>query len=159
MQDKLTLLDKYLTTTSDDDFDEIPESVVCWVDWREQDDDIVTYCERRLQTGQLSATMEDKPNGLELQITFGGTIHRDQVVDRDRTLIFLNSIIQPSYEIRFCKASDGNDTLAFLPLSAAEWKELETKYGAENVNKCFEPINAGSVMFNKSIDIDFDNID
>lgn len=157
MQEKLLLLNKYLTSTAVDDFDTIPNSILFWVDWREEDDAVVAYCEKCLQTGQLSATMEDKPEGLELQITFQGVVHRDMVVDRDRTIIFLNTIIQPNYEIRFCKASDGGDTLAFLPLAAAEWKQLEAQYGADVMNECFEQINAGSVMFNKQYDFDMDD--
>jgi hypothetical protein len=157
MQEKLTLLNKYLSSAAAEDFDTIPNSVVCWVDWREEDDAVVEYCEKRLQTGQLSATMEDTPEGLELQITFQGTLHRDKIVDRDRTIIFLNGIIQPNYEIRFCKASDGSDTLAFLPLTATEWKQLETQYGTDVINRCFEKINAESVMFNKEYDFDMDS--
>jgi hypothetical protein len=157
MQEKLTLLNKYLTSASADDFNAIPNSVVFWVDWREEDDAVVEYCEKLLQTGQLSATMEDKPDGLELQITFQGAVHREMIVDRDRTIIFLNTIIQPNYEIRFCKASDGSDTLAFLPLTATEWQQLEAQYGADMINECFEQINAESVMFNKSYDFDMDS--
>ncbi|MBV8251381.1 MAG: hypothetical protein JO154_02140 [Chitinophaga sp.] len=157
MQEKLTLLNKYLKSTSVEDFDTIPNSVVFWVDWREEDDAVVAYCEKRLQTGQLSATMEDKPDGLELQITFQGTTHRDIVVDRDRTIIFLNSIIQPNYEIRFCKASEGSDTLAFLPLTATEWQQLEAQYGADVINSCFESINTASEMFNKSYDFEMED--
>ncbi len=148
MQEKLPLLHQYLTSKSYEDFEEIPNSVIFWVDWREEDDAIVAYVERRLQTGQLSATMEDKPEGLELQISYQGAPHAEMIVDRDRTLIFLNGIIQPQYEIRFCKVSFGSDTLAFLPLTAAAWQQLETQYGSEAIEECFQRITADAVMFN-----------
>lgn len=37
-------------------------------------------------------------------------------MDRDITIKYLNDFIQPSYEIRFCIESLGNDTLAFVVL-------------------------------------------
>ncbi|WP_228277599.1 hypothetical protein [Acinetobacter dispersus] len=45
--------------------------------------------------------------------------YQGEGADRDTTLKALNQILQPDYEIRFCMASDGSDTLAFLPLPSS----------------------------------------
>ncbi len=50
---------------------------------------------------------------LFLTIQYKDQTFTEKIIDRDPTLIFLNRVIQPDYEIRFCKGSDGSDTLAF----------------------------------------------
>lgn len=111
------------------------ESTVFWVDWREEDDAIVRYCEQILQTGQLDAEMidiEDDP-GFELYIVFGEKRSCVPLVigteDRHITLHSLNQVLSPDYEIRFFTASYGSDTLAFVPLSASDWQSLEQEFG------------------------------
>ncbi|WP_262463682.1 hypothetical protein [Acinetobacter dispersus] len=39
--------------------------------------------------------------------------YQGEGADRDTTLKALNKILQPDYEIRFCLASVGSDTLEF----------------------------------------------
>ncbi len=125
---------------------------VMWVDWREEDDAIIRYCEDILQTGRLSATVKEvfENPGFELIIEYGEmkrkVPYRSSGADRDTTLVTLNDVIQPDYEIRFCKASAGSDTLAFLPLAAAQWKELEKKYGAM-VLKHFSKVSKSTAFF------------
>ena len=111
------------------------ESVVFWVDWREEDDAIVRYCEQILQTGHLDAEIveiEAEP-GFELYIVFRGERHRVPLVigaeDRHITLYSLNRVLAPEYEIRFCVASNGSDTLAVIPLRADDWHSLESQFG------------------------------
>ena len=159
MNGKIEKLDKYLKTEEYDDFYNLDRETIFWVDWREFDDAIIEYCEKCLKTNSLKAEMKEVSEDLELTINYENKTHTEKVVDRDRTIITLNEIIQPKYEIRFCNVSDGSDTLAFLPLSNQEWGQLIEKYGEEKINKCFEPINQNSVIFNKEYDFDLDNND
>lgn len=158
MQNKLQLLEKYFETGLYDDFHSLKSDLVIWVDWGEYDDAIVEYIEKCLQTGHLSATIKDMPNDeLQLTVNYDGNIYTHLIVDRDDTMIWLNSILMPDYEIRFCKISDGSDTLAFLPLTREHWHQLETIYTLDKINTHFEAINSDSVFFNKEYDFDFDD--
>lgn len=148
MNGKIEKLDKYLKAEEYDDFYNLKSDIVFWVDWREEDDAIIEYCEKCLQTNSLWAEVRGASEGLELIIKFQGNIYTEKVVDRDKTIITLNEIVKPKYEIRFCKVSEGSDTLAFLPLSIQEWDQLIEKYGEDKINKCFEPINQNSIIFN-----------
>ena len=111
------------------------DTTVFWVDWREGEGDIVRYCEAVLQTGSLTAEQvcAATPRGSDLFISFNGRRIRAPLIngpeDRHIALCALNQVLAPDYEIRFCIDSNGSDTLAFLPLSAARWAELEQKYG------------------------------
>lgn len=111
-------------------------STCFWVDWREEDDSIVRYCEDILETGSLSAEFidVDTDEGSELHIYYKG---RDLKVpltfspqDRHITICSLNEILHPDYEVRFFTASNGMDTLAFVPLPGTSWEELVKQYGA-----------------------------
>ncbi|PWB19880.1 hypothetical protein DCO46_21270 [Flavobacterium sp. HTF] len=159
MDEKIEKLNQYLESEEYDDFYNLGNDIVFWVDWRESDDAIIEYCEKCLKTTSLSAEMKQVSDNLELTIKYENTIYTEKIVDRDRTIISLNEIIKPKYEIRFCKVSDGSDTLAFLPLANQQWQQLMEKYGEQKINQCFEPINEDSVMFNKEYDFDFDNSD
>jgi len=111
------------------------DSTVFWVDWKEDEGDIVAYCEGVLQTGKLTAawTRSSTPRGSDLYINFGGRSIRAPLIngfeDRHIALFALNQALAPEYEIRFCIDSNGSDTLAFLPLPVATWAELETSHG------------------------------
>ncbi|MCC9041972.1 hypothetical protein LNQ81_04555 [Myroides sp. M-43] len=155
MQDKIQLLEKYFETELYEDFHSLQSDLVIWVDWREYDDAIVDYIEKCLQTGHLNATIEDMPNDeLQLKVQYDNKVYTHLIVDRDDTIIWLNQILQPDYEIRFCKISDGSDTLAFLPLTREHWHQLETIYTLEQIEKHFEHINNESVFFNKDYEFD-----
>lgn len=155
MQDKIQLLEKYFETELYEDFHSLQSDLVIWVDWREYDDVIVDYIEKCLQTGHLNATIEDMPNDeLQLKVQYDNKVYTHLIVDRDDTIIWLNQILQPDYEIRFCKISDGSDTLAFLPLTREHWRQLETIYTLEQIEKHFERINNESVFFNKDYKFD-----
>ena len=155
--DKYDLLKEYLRIGASEYFhDTLSESddLLIWVDWREEDASIVDYCEDILKTGELSAediNSDDDPLGFEVIITYKGTKHKvnypGEGADRDTTIITLNEVLQPDFEIRFCKDSNGSDTLAFLPLSVSQWSELENEFGAKKVTACFAKIEKGSKMF------------
>jgi hypothetical protein len=122
------------------------------VDWREEDDAIVGYAEDILQTGDLSAELvgiDDEP-GFALYVSHKGK--RDQVPlvagkeDRHITLDSLNRLLQPEYEIRVSIDSRGSDTLGFLPLPAADWTALESRFG-KKVAAHFRKIEAHPNLF------------
>jgi hypothetical protein len=113
------------------------ESAVFWVDWREDDADIVRYCEKVLKTGELSVEeteIEDDP-GIDLHISFRGSRAKVPltcgVADRHITIHALNNMLNPAYEVRVCVDSHPSDSLALLPLKTDEWKALEARYGNE----------------------------
>lgn len=154
--DKMKLIREYLQNGTDDFFTEAFEGaygILMVVDWREEDDAIIQYCEDILKTGHLSAEFKDADNirGFNIIIHYNGKEHNipytGKGVDRDTTVITLNEVIQPDYEIRLCIASKGSDTLEFLPLTAAQWAELEEEFGAEKVTQLFEKITKGVPLF------------
>jgi hypothetical protein len=112
------------------------DQTVFWVDWREGESDIVRYCESVLQTGRLTAewVRTDNPRGGNLFISYSGRRILAPLIngyeDRHIALCALNLALAPDYEVRFCIDSNGSDTLAFLPLPARQWAELERRYGA-----------------------------
>lgn len=138
--DKMRFLSEYLTSADEDFFydnfgdDSDIYKIAMWIDWREEDEDIIRYCEDILQTGHLFAQTIDAENerGFDVVITYKGdktTIpYEGAHTDRDITLRTLNSLLRNDYEIRFCKESDGGDTLCFIPLSNAQWMELEAAH-------------------------------
>lgn len=114
------------------------------------------YCEKRLKTGALHAEMTYCGDYIFLTIKYKDQTFKEKVIDRDPTLIFLNRVLQPDYEIRFCKDSDGSDTLAFLPLSKAEWESLESIHGKEKLENLFETIHQDTQMFSKEWDFELE---
>lgn len=115
---------------------------VFWVDWREEDDAIVEYCESIIQTGNLTSEVVDADNdaGFEMYINYKDKRAKVPLAigteDRHITIVTLNEVLTPDFEVRFCIDSNGADTLAFLPLATGEWRELETQYG-ESLAKRF----------------------
>lgn len=150
MQSKIQKLDEYLKATDGKDLFHIESDLISWIDWREHDDAIVEYIESSLQTGALSAHIQDRPaDDLELIVQFEGTTFNRMIVDRDDTIKWLNDILQPKYEIRFCKHSEASDTLAFISLSTENWLLLTEQYGKERIDELFEIITPDATFFNK----------
>ena len=155
--DKMLFLEKYVASHDSDFFydnfyDNDTDGIAMWIDWREEDENIITYCEDILQTNVLSVKTNNTDNerGFETFISYKSheTVIPYQGVgaDRDTTLITLNQILQPEFEIRICKESLGNDTLCFLPLSRDQWLFLDTKYPKQVIEK-FEIITPDAKMF------------
>jgi hypothetical protein len=122
------------------------------VDWREEDDAIVGYCEDILQTGDLAAEVVevDADPGFEMYISHRGRRVKVPLVvgheDRHITIHTLNQLLKPAFEIRVCVDSNGSDTLAFLPLSGADWSALEARFG-EKVGRRFRKVEARPNLF------------
>lgn len=66
--------------------------------------------------------------------------------DRHITLHTLNELLKAAFEVRVCVASNGSDTLAFLPLPADDWSALERRFGAK-VAKHFRRIEQRPNLF------------
>jgi hypothetical protein len=121
------------------------KTTVFWVDWREEDDAIVRYCESVLQTGNLAAEVvnDETGEGSALSIRYDAKNIKvplsDSPDDRHIAICALNDALSPDYEVRFCIDSNGSDTLAFVPLPQTTWRELEEEHG-QKLNKHFYQI-------------------
>ena len=110
---------------------------VFWVDWREASVDIIQMAAAGIGTGEL-APYHDKG---KLYIEWRG---RRTLVplkfepgEQDLTLVKLNSVLAPDFEIRRIEASQGGDTLAYFVLSGEAWAALEAENG-DKVNAAFQ---------------------
>ena len=134
------------------------EATVFWVDWREEDDAIAEYCESILQTGSLSAELNDAEPGedYDIYVLYGGKrlkapLNHDGG-DRHVMIRAINEILAPDYEIRFCLDSMGSDTLAFLPLLSSEWSDLERDY-PRAIGRHFHKMTAEPNVFTEHVPI------
>ena len=129
---------------------------IIWIDWREDDEDVVNYFN----------DMMDEP--IDIKTVSNGKAYGDDIVlqkgdkelqipygdeqDQDVTIKYFNDFVKPDYEVRWFAESLGNDTLGFTVLSGAEWVKLDDEFGADTVRYYFEPINLESNMFNLDMD-------
>ena len=154
MEDMYNLVKDFFS--HDMDLDDLFDSeAIIWIDWREDDEDVVNYFN----------DMMDEP--IDIQTVSNGKLYGDDIVlqkgdnellipygdekDRDVTIKYFNDFVQPDYEVRWFTESLGNDTLGFTVLSGAEWAKLNDEFGADTVRYYFEPINLESNMFNLSM--------
>ena len=153
--EKLETIESYIENPTADFYSDVFDGrydIVMVVDWREEDDEFVQYCENILETGHLSAELEDADNqqGFTLTIHYGEKSllipYVGDGADRDTTLLALSEILQPDYEIRWCKVSEGNDTLEFIPLPKILWHRLDMKY-AGRMDELFGRFEVDSVFF------------
>lgn len=157
----LQLLSQLLESPTENLIQELldDEATVFWVDWREEDDSIVSYCESILRTGVLAAKVIDvnSVNGFELYIYYGYKQVKVPLsysgADRHITLCSLNAALKPDYEVRLCKASAGSDTLAFLPLPISVWQALENRYG-KTLEEHFYQISLKPNLFTEALPFD-----
>ena len=141
----------------DMDLDDLFDSeAIIWIDWREDDEDVVRYFN----------DMMDEP--IDIKTVSNGKAYGDDIVlqkgdkellipygdekDRDVTIKYFNDFVQPDYEVRWFVESLGNDTLGFTVLSGAEWANLDDEFGADTVRYYFEPIDFESDMFSLGMD-------
>ena len=141
----------------DMDLNELFDSeAIIWIDWREDDEDVVNYFNDMIDEPiDIQTVSNGKPYGddivlkkgdKELQIPYGDEKNRDV------TIKYFNDFVKPDYEARWFIESLGDDTLGFTVLSGAEWTNLEDEFGADTVRYYFEPINLESNMFNLGMD-------
>ena len=155
MEDMYTLVKDFFSHDMDlvDLFD---SEAIIWIDWREDDEDVVNYFN----------DMMDEP--IDIQTVSNGKSYGDDIVlqkgdkellipygdekERDVTIKYFNEFVKPDYEVRWFTESLGNDTLGFTVLSGAEWAKLNDEFGVDTVRYYFEPINLVSNMFNLDMD-------
>lgn len=155
MEDMYTLVKDFFSHDMDlgDLFD---SEAIIWIDWREDDEDVVNYFNDMMDEPiDIQTVSNGKPYGddivlqkgdKELQIPYGDE------KDWDVTIKYFNDFVKPDYEVRWFTESLGNDTLGFTVLSGAEWAKLNDEFGADTVRYYFEPINLESNMFNLDMD-------
>ena len=155
MEDMYNLVRDFFS--HDMDLDDLFDSeAIIWIDWREDDEDVVNYFN----------DMMDEP--IDIQTVSNGKLYGDDIVlkkgdkelqipygdeqDRDVTIKYFNDFVKPDYEVRWFAESLGNDTLGFTVLSGEEWTKLDDEFGADTVRYYFEPIDFESDMFNLGMD-------
>lgn len=132
-QDRAEAMRAYLA--GELDFAELSRAdhVLLWVDWGEDDTDIVWKCEGLLKTGALSAEWLVREATADLAITFAGkttvVVYPDGNADRDTSLSALNGVlVAAGYELRYMRESRGSDTAAFVPLRREDWAALDAEH-------------------------------
>ena len=127
------------------------DTEVFWVDWKEDDSALTDYCESIANSKNLSSYWE----GDKLMIKFGDASKEVPLTqsgaDRHVTLMTINEILASSYEIRMVWDSDGGDTLAFTILPTEKWTNLESLYGADQVDKAFLKLSTNLNTFTDSL--------
>jgi hypothetical protein len=123
--------------------------IILWVDHREDDEDIPKLCEHILKTGSLDGRWGGDEM-MDLVISFRGVDHRisypNPFADRDTSIIALNDILSPDFELRYCTASNGSDGAAFLPLTREQWNELDERF-EDRLAPLFLPVGADFAIF------------
>lgn len=130
--------------------------VISWIDWREDDEDVVRYFNDMIDEPiDIETVSNGKPYGDDIVLQKGDKkllIPYSDEKDRDVTIKYFNDFVKPDYEVRWFVESLGNDTLGFTVLSWAEWAKLNDEFGADTVRYYFEPIDLESNMFNLAMD-------
>ena len=132
---------------------------ITWIDWREYDEDIISYFNCLLpQEDIVDVEIKEIKLGRGIDIILKKdnktlTIpYENDKTDRDITIKTLNDFIAPKYQIRVFIESLGDDTLAFTVLNSDEWKELENSVGKEKLDFFFTPISQFKGIFNMSME-------
>ena len=155
MEDMYTLVKDFFS--HDMDLDDLFDSeAIIWIDWREDDEDVVRYFNDMVDEPiDIQTASNGKPYGDDIVLQKGNKellIPYGDEKDRDVTIKYFNEFVKPDYEVRWFTESLGNDTLGFTVLSGAEWAKLNDEFGVDTVRYYFEPINLESNMFNLDMD-------
>ena len=132
---------------------------ITWIDWREYDEDIISYFNGLLpQEDIVDVEIKEIKLGRGIDIILKKdnktlTIpYENDKTDRDITIKTLNDFIAPKYQIRVFMESLGDDTLAFTVLNSDEWKDLENEFGKEKLEFFFTPVSQFKGIFNMSME-------
>ena len=131
---------------------------ITWIDWREYDEDIISYFNCLLpQEDIVDVEIKEIKLGRGIDIILKKdnktlTIpYEEDETDRDITIKTLDKFISPKYQIRLFSESLGDDTLAFTVLNNDEWKDLENEFGKEKLEFFFTPVSQFKGIFNMSM--------
>ena len=132
---------------------------ITWIDWREYDEDIISYFNGLLPQEDI-VDVEIKEiklgRGIDIILKKDNKVltipYEDDETDRDITIKTLDDFISPKYQIRLFSESLGDDTLAFTVLNSNEWKELENEFGKEKLEFFFTPVSQFKGIFNMSME-------
>ena len=131
---------------------------ITWIDWREYDEDIISYFNCLLpQEDIVDVEIKEIKLGRGIDIILKKdnktlTIpYEEDETDRDITIKTLDNFISPKYQIRLFSESLGDDTLAFTVLNSDEWKDLENEFGKEKLEFFFTPVSELNGLFNMSM--------
>ena len=128
---------------------------IVWIDWREDDEDIISYFNDLLEEQVEVQTVDNgKPYGPDIVLSKDGKqlqIPYGQEKDRDTTIKYFNDFVKEEYEVRWFVESLGDDTLGFIVLPAAEWQKLEDDFGEQTVSYYFAPIDLETKMFDLDV--------
>jgi hypothetical protein len=116
------------------------------VDWREEDDRIVALAAEAL--GEKTLRAVQKGGGMQIKFkrkTVDVPLQGDGG-DRHVTLLALNEAIAPDHEVRFIRASEGGDTIAFMALARHVWTGFETQLG-DRVAAAFAKLTPEEPLF------------
>jgi len=132
---------------------------ITWIDWREYDEDIISYFNGLLpQEDIVDVEIKEIKLGRGIDIILkkdNKTLaipYEDDETDRDITIKTLDEFISPKYQIRLFSESLGDDTLAFTVLNSDEWKDLENEFGKEKLEFFFTPVSQFKGIFNMSME-------
>ena len=132
---------------------------ITWIDWREYDEDIISYFNGLLpQEDIVDVEIKEIKLGRGIDIILkkdNKTLaipYEDDETDRDITIKTLDEFISPKYQIRLFSESLGDDTLAFTVLNSNEWKDLENEFGKEKLEFFFTPVSQFKGIFNMSME-------
>ena len=131
---------------------------ITWIDWREYDEDIISYFNGLLPQEDI-VDVEIKEiklgRGIDIILKKDNKVltipYEDDETDRDITIKTLDEFISPKYQIRLFSESLGDDTLAFTVLNSDEWKDLENEFGKEKLEFFFTPVSQFKGIFNMSM--------
>ncbi len=128
-----------------------PDLPFFWVDWREDDAEIIKYCTEIVGADRVRAEEDESDlfvtgNGKRLRVPL-----TESSDDRHITLLSVNQVLAPDHEIRYVWASHGSDTACLLLLASSEWDMLEAEYGSKRVDVAFLRLRGRPNIFTDSM--------
>ena len=133
---------------------------IFWVDWREYDEDIVSYVNDELSEAdqiEWKTIVSEKEGALDTVILKKDEKeavipYAEDAWDRDTTLKSIGKIIDDKYKLCWFKPSLGGDTLGFVVIENDGWEKLIAEFGEEKLKFYFSPVTEENEMFNLSMD-------
>ena len=133
---------------------------IFWVDWREYDEDIMSYVNDELsEEDQIEwvTTPSEKEGALDTVILKN---HEKEAIipyaedawDRDTTLKSIGKFIDDKYKLCWFEPSLGGDTLGFVVIENEGWEKLAAEFGEEKLKYYFSPVTEENEMFDLSMD-------